>query len=295
MSCWNAGPFAGTDVRSACLGILAIPALTALTLVTLAGPAAAQSPEQPQLIIGMTGGFLTGPRLWRLDRQPVPVTWSGAIDSVSLQRLFRTGFVVGVGATLYRSPHIGYTVEVAFLGLPTESRCAPLGPYSYDPVGTNEQTCMTVQGRGISTSATTFQAGMTWRARPHTALQPYLRGMAGVAVLGGSFVTAEGVYALPVLDSTVLPTIHVRSLLDEPKPRTLTWVATLAAGVSLEVNPGNRVRFEVRDEVIDLPTATGPANPTFPLSAQVGSRIVHLPAFTVSLDLLLERARTRRY
>jgi len=271
--------------------------LAAVALTALAGRVAAQSPERPQLVIGMTGGFLTGPQLWRLNRQPVLVDWSGAIDSVSLQRLFRTGFVAGVGATLYRSPHFGYTLEIAFLGLPTESRCSPLGPaldpYAYDPRGLNEQTCLSVQGRGIATNAATFQAGVTWRAQPRAALQPYVRGMVGVAVLGGSFVTSEG---LAVSDTTPPQTILSRSLLDDRNPRGLTWVATLAAGVSLRVNEGYRVRFEIRDMVINLPVATGPSTATtYPPYAQVGSRAVHLPAFTVSLDLLMERERARRY
>ena len=265
--------------------------LAALALTASPGRATAQSSERPQLVIGITGGFLTGPQLWRLGRQLVPV-WSGAVDSVALQRLFRTGFVAGVGATLYRSPHFGYTAEIAFLGLPTESRCAPLGPFGLDPKHYNEQTCLSIQGRGLATNAATFQAGVTWRAGPRAALQPYVRGMAGVAVLGGSFVTTEG----SVADTTVSPTTLTRSFLDDPNPRGLTWVATLAAGASLSINPGYRIRFEFRDVVLSLPVATGPAIITTGLPyAQVGSRTVHLPAFTVSLDLLMERERTRRY
>lgn len=276
------------SVRHCTSALLATVALTAL-----AGRATAQSPERPQLVIGMTGGFLTGPQLWRLDRQPALVPSSGAVDTVSLQRLFRTGFVVGVGATLYRSPHVGYTMEVAFLGLPTESRCSPVRPYAYDPQTYNEQTCLTIQGRGIPTNAAALQVGVTWRAQPHAALEPYVRGMAGVAVLGGSFVASEG---FAVSDPTPPPTILPRSLLDDPKPGGLTWVATLVAGVSLRVNAGNRVRFEFRDMAINLPVVTGPsASTTSPLYAQVGRRIVHLPTFTVSLDLLMERERTRRY
>lgn len=267
--------------------------LAALALTASAGRVAAQSAERPQLVISMTGGFLTGGTLWTLDRQPVLVPSSGAIDSVSLQRLFRTGFVAGVGATLYRSPHFGYTGEVSFLGLPTESRCAPLAAYAYDPSNLNEQTCLSAQGRGLSTSTATFQAGVTWRARPSAALQPYVRGMAGIAVLGGSFVTSEG---FAVSDTTPPPIILARSLLEDRNPRSLTWVATIAAGASLRVNESSRFRFEIRDMVISLPVTTGPSAATAGVPyAQVGSRTIHLPTFAVSFDLLMERERRRRY
>lgn len=269
--------------------------LVTVALTALAGRAAAQSANQPQLVIGMTAGFVTGPQLWHLDRQLVSALY-GAVDSVSLQRLFRTGFVAGVGATLYRSPHLGYSVEIAFLGLPTESRCAPKGPYAPDPQHINEQACVTIQGRGIPTTAATFQAGLTWLARPRAALQPYVRGLAGIAVLGGSFVTTEGRVSLPSTDPTTPSAILGRSFLDDPKKGGLTWIATLALGASLRINEGYRVRFEFRDMVLNVPIPSGPSTLlTGPPYAPLGSRTIHLPGFAVWFDLLMERERVRRY
>jgi hypothetical protein len=269
--------------------------IAAVALTAGAGCAAAQSATRPQLVIGMTAGWVTGPQLWHVDRQLVPV-WSGAVDSVSLQRLFRTGFIAGVGATLYRTPQLGYSVEITFLGLPTESRCAPLGPYAADGQAINNRTCVAIQGRGVATTAAAFQAGLTWRARPSDALQPYVRGMAGIAALGGSFVTSEGDFTVPTADPTRPQTVLTRSLLTDPKTRVLTWVASLAVGASLRVNEGYRVRFEFRDVILNVPVPSGPSTLMVGQPyAPIGNRTVHLPGFSVAFDLLMERERVRRY
>jgi hypothetical protein len=268
-------------------------ALTAATLV--AGRASAQSRERPLLIISMTGGFLTGGELWRLPRQLAPVN-SGEIDSLALGRYFRTGYIIGVGATVFRSPHVGIAGEVAFLSLGTESRCAPLGPYAPDAQHVNEQACLSAQGYRLPTNATALQGGIVWRARPDAPVQPYLRAIGGLALLGESFVETRGFVAIPGVDTT-RPPVVTRSFLTERSRRELTWIATLSAGVILAVSPGTQLRFEARDVVLGLPVVTGPGSIDTALPiAPTRDRTVHLPAFAVSVDLILEPVRhPRRY
>jgi hypothetical protein len=279
-------------VRRASLRHIVVLALAA-ALVAEAAPA--QTRERPLLVISMTAGFLTGGKLWTLARQLAPVS-SGDMDSLSLGRYFRPGFVVAVGATLFRSPHVGITAEMAYLGLATESRCAPLGPYAFDSQFINEQACNSIQGYRLPTNAATLQAGAVWRALPGAQAQPYLRAVGGAALLGGSFVETRGLVAIPSAD-TSRPSVISRIFLTQSSRRELTWIATLAAGVLLDVSPGTQLRFEARDVLIRLPVPTGPGAIAAPLPvAPTRDRTMQVPSFTVSVDLILEPLRRpRRY
>jgi hypothetical protein len=279
------------------LRTVALSALTALASVLAADRASAQSRDRPLLVISMTAGFLTGGELWRLDRQLAAVGGgSSDIDSLALGRYFRTGFLAGVGATLFRSPHLGITADVTFLGLATESRCAPRGPYAFDTHHINEQTCISVQGNRVATNAAAIQLGAVWRALPGARTHPFLRVTAGAALLGGSFVETSGLVPNPSTDPTQ-PAILARFLLSEGSRREVTWIATLGAGVMFDVSPGYLVRFEARDVLMGLPVVTGPGSivAAYPV-AQTANRTVHLPAFAVTFDLVLEPVRRpRRY
>jgi hypothetical protein len=282
-------------VRRASPRSIALFALAALASVLGAGRALAQSGDRPLLIISMTGGFLTGGTLWTLDRQLAPVG-SGEIDSLALGRYFRTGYVASVGATVFRSPHFGIAAEMAFLGLGTESRCAPRGPYAFDPQHVNEQACLSAQGYRLPTNATALQGGVAWRALPEARVQPYLRVIGGLALLGGSFVETNGLLSVPTVDTT-RPSVVTRTFLTEDRRRELTWIATLSIGVILDLSPGYQLRFEARDILLGLPVVTGPGSIDVALPvAPTRDRTVHLPAFAVSLDLVLEPVRRpRRY
>jgi hypothetical protein len=274
-----------------------LPKIVVLALAATlgAGPASAQTRERPQLVISMTTGFLTGGKLWTLDRQLAPVS-SGEMDSLSLARYFRPSVVIAVGATLFRSPHVGITAEMAYLGLATESRCAPRGPYAFDSQFINEQACNSIQGNRLPTNAAALQAGVAWRVLPNAQAQPYLRAVGGAALLGGSFVETRGLVAIPGVDTTRPPVIS-RIFLTQSSRRELTWIATLAAGVLLDLSSGTQLRFEARDVLIGLPVPTGPGAIDAPLPvAPTRDRTLQLPSFTVSLDLILEPLRRpRRY
>jgi hypothetical protein len=203
--------------------------------------------------------------------------------------------VMGVGATLFRSPHFGYSAELTFLGVSTESRCTPPPVWAVDANSVNQQACTDIQGRSLRTSAAAVQLGLTWRPIATGAIQPYLRGVAGPAYLGGSFVEMSGTVTVPA-DSGQSP-FRIRTLLGDPNRRSLTWVATLAAGVTMAMGPGTQVRFEARDVVTDLPIATGPASTlTQGSPARTGSKVFHLLSFDIGLDIVLEQSRRpRRY
>jgi hypothetical protein len=269
-------------------------ALAASLLAVLSGPARGQSADNPQLVLSVTGGWITGGRMWHIARQEAAAP-NGALDTVGLERRFQTGFALGGGATLFRSPHVGYSAELTFLGVSTESRCAGPAQWAVDSQHENEQACSVIQGHVLRTSAAVIQLGLTWRPIATGRAQPYLRGVAGPAYLGESFVETSG--TILVTDATGQVFYPVKVLLGDPSPRGLTWVATLSAGITLAMSPGSRLRFEARDVIADLPVATGPGNPnSLGTPAQIGSRVFHLPSFAVGLDIVLERTRRpRRY
>lgn len=263
-------------------------------LAALAGPARGQSPDNPLLVLTISGGWITGGRMWLLPRQEETVA-GGALDTVGLERRFRTGVVMGLGAALFRSPHFGYSAELVFLGTGTESRCFPPAQWSADGNHINEQACDDIQGQNVGTSIVALEFGGTWRPIATGPVRPYLRLVAGPGYLGGSYVETSGTVAETTVSGT---TYYNRSFLDEPHHRTWTWVVTLGAGVTLRMSPDAQLRFEARDVVTNLPVVTGPSSPppaTTP--TQVTGKTFHLVSFAAGLDILLEQSarRTRRY
>ena len=263
-------------------------------LAVLAGPGRAQSAENPMLVLTITAGWLNGGQMWRLPRQEEAVA-GGALDTVALERRFRTGLVMGLGATLFRSPHVGYSAELVFLGTGTEARCTAPLQWATDGEHINQQACDDIQGQKVGTSAVALQFGATWRPIATGRIEPYLRGVAGPAYLGGSYVETSGQVVVP--SDTGESPFRIRTFLGEAHHRNWTWAATFAAGVMLRMSPGTQLRFEARDVVTRLSVATGPGNPLAAGSpAPVAGKTFHLASFTVGLDILLEESqRPHRY
>ena len=272
------------------------PLAAALLAAALAGPLRAQAGDQPNLIFTIAGGLSLAAPLWSLDKQAAavadyPVSQS---DTVALARRLRPGLTALLGATLFRSRHVGYTLEAAFFGLASEARCTVRDSFLTDTQRINEQTCTDLQGRHVPTNAVGFQAGAVYRFTARRIVEPYVRASAGFALLGNSFVETSG-----IVQSTSacagLPTCR-RFFLAEARRKEITWLVSLAAGTSLNLGPGYRFHAEVRDLVIALPVVTGAA-PVLSLdqTAQVGTRVRHIPVLTAGVDIVLERRHTRRY
>lgn len=272
------------------------PLAAALLAAALAGPVHAQTGDQPNLIFTIAGGLSLAGGLWSLDKQAAAVAGYPASqsDTVALARQLRPGLTALLGATLFRSRHVGYTLEAAFFGIASEARCTGQGPFLTDPERINEQTCTDVQGQHVPTNAVGFQAGTVYRFTARRTVEPYVRASAGLALLGNSFVETVG-----IVQSTTacagFPTCR-RFFLADPRRKEITWLVSLAAGASLDLGPGYRFHAEVRDMVTALPVVTGAA-PIFSQdqAAQVGTRVRHIPVLTAGMDIVLERRHTRRY
>ncbi|MGD0485349.1 MAG: hypothetical protein ABSB58_11980 [Gemmatimonadales bacterium] len=264
--------------------------LAAALLAALAVPVRAQSPDAPLLTITIHAGWITGGSLWHLPAQ-IASAGPDSSDIVALGRLFRPGFVAGVSASLFRSPHLGYTAAIDFLGISTESRCTGPAHWVFYGDNINQQACESIQGGSVRTSAVALEGGLTWRPIATGRVQPYLQALGGIAYLAGSFVETAATVYNPSADTSQSMFV-TRMFLGDPNHRSLTWVTTLSGGFTLEMSPGTQLRFAARDVITDVPVATGPGNPlVLDVPAQMGSKVVHLFSFTVGLDIVLEQSR----
>jgi len=266
----------------------------------LARPVQAQTAGQPNLIFTIAGGVLTGGDLWSLPRQLVysEQTGSGNVwDTAALGRKLHSGFLATLTATYFWTPHVALTAEAGFFGLENESSCAPVGAFNPTPFNNNQnaQACSGAQGANLPGNAEGLLAGLTYRVTTR-GVQPYLRAEIGAASLSSSFVETAG---QALVNDTTVSTVY---FLADENHKELTWMASLGAGLMLPLGPGYQLRFEARDIIISLPRPSGPATDTGRIAnvgalpdPPIGTRIVHVPSFTIGLDVVLEQRRGHRY
>jgi hypothetical protein len=262
-----------------------------------AGRLAGQTPDQPNLIFTISGGYLTGGgRLWSLPRQlalAVATPNGNAWDTVALGRRFAPGFAASLSATYFKSPHLGYTAEVGYFGIATVSECS--GSFAPTPSGQNQIACSSLNGENFRSDAVGLLGGLIYRFTKGGE-QPYLRAAGGLAILGSSFVEEAGT----VLTSN--GTANIVYFLSDRTHKELSWMVSLGAGMMLPLGPGYQLRIEARDVITALPYPTGPATDTTQIAGDnalpeppIGFRVVHLPTIMVGLDVVLERKRGHRY
>jgi opacity protein-like surface antigen len=273
-------------------------AVAALALLALSAPLAAQTPDQPTLIFSISAGYMTGGRLWSLDRQlAIAVAFPGANqwDTVALARDLAHGFAATLSATYFRTPHLGLSAEVGFFGIGTTSRCSPVGAFTLTAARENAQTCAALNGDNLRANAVGILGGLTYRLTKG-GVQPYVRVGVGPAILGGSFIEESA----DVLDANGDGVLVY--FLSDQNHKELTWMASLGVGLMMPLAPGYQLRAEYRNLITALPYPTGPALDTGVVAVgeglpqpPVGWRTVRIPTFTVGLDVVLERKRGHRY
>ena len=265
----------------------------AIGLSLLAAPLRAQSSSEPLLVFTIYGGLAEGRSLWTIPQQGLLVNGSAQQDTVLLARQLRPGLVAGLTGTLYRSPHLGVSVDIGYFGIGSEQRC--IGPLSYKPDSSNQnsQVCTNATGTHVGTNVVGFLAGATYRFAPGASVEPFVRLTAGPGLLGNSsFIETTGIF----FASGVCSAGCVEPLLVESNKPDVTWIVNASAGITVSAGDSYRIRMEFRDIITSLPVATGPRDPadnsSFPT---VSNSIKHLPSFLFGLDIMLERRRGRRY
>jgi hypothetical protein len=261
--------------------------LLAISLAAHAG--VAQTGSQPSLVLTIFAGAATGHSLWSIPRQPycLPTSCS-AIDPRDTLRLSRdvgSTLLAGAGATYFQSPHLGFTFEVFYLGIPLDDGCTGLF-YNADVENRNEQLCNFIASSALSSSAIAFFGGLVVRAAPTRAISPYVRAGAGLLSYSTGTVDMSGIF---VSNNTV----QSRAVIVDEKPKKGALTIQAAAGFTARLSPGYQFRFELRDVLSPLEYVTGAANDLGQVSK--ATRVHHRVALTLGLDIILEKKRGRRY
>ena len=268
-------------------------AFALLSLASPPPPAAAQEESQANLVLTILGGTVTGHDLWAVAKQPLGVQdGSGRVDTLGLSRTINSGLVLGAAATYFLSPHLGFHAELSYTAMPVDGQCVPvfINPdtmnVTFQDLHRNEQVCGDISGQAATGGAITVFGGVTLRAASRRSLSPYVRANLGVAVLSRSTIEMAGAYV-------VGSTIGVREVMTDRKPRPASVLVGAAAGFTAALGASYQFRFEVRDLIVSLDRATGPADGLG--NTPRASRYYHNLALTLGLDVVLEYKRGRRY
>ncbi len=261
--------------------------LVALVLCS-APAAAAQQSAQPNLVLTMFAGAVTGNGLWTIAKQPLCVFdatfgCSPQHDTLRLGRETTASITVGASMTYFPKPAFGFQVDVAYVGLPLTDACQML--FSNADT-TNQQICADIQGQSHSTGAVSVVVSGLARLAPHGGMSPYVRAGFGILSYDHSTVEMSGAFAY----GTAYP---VRLVIADTAPRRTSVSGVLGAGMTFALNPGYQFRLEAHDIIVNFPRPTGPADDR--ANPPTGSRSYHHLALTMGLDVVLEKKRGRRY
>lgn len=261
--------------------------------------AAAQTADRPNLVLTVFGGFRAGHSLWTLHNQPFVVidyvagnldSVPGQYDTLDISRQVTPSFVLGLTASYFRGPHLGFDAEMVFLGMSLDTRCAIRRYDPTDSADINPQLCGNITGATVPMSAVQFSAGVVVRATPNKSATPYIG-------LSGGFVTrARGTVATDGAFLDNAGGLNSFPVIADDKATRSDLSAQLAAGIMVPLGPGYQIRLEGRDVYTRLDYVSGLADPTeVPLHPPHAARYGHHLVFAVGLDVVLERKRGRRY
>ncbi len=267
----------------------ATAALVLLAALIAAPRVAAQQRAQPRMFLTINAGVVFGGELWTVERQPVAIlgiTGDAVFDTMRISRQLSPGLAAGLSATLYTSPHLGFSFEAMYLGQSTDDNCIMISENTaLDPQRRNFQTCRTINQIERSVATTGFYLGANYRFAPRGAFSPYLRLQGGVSIRSSSVVETFGAFA-------VNGQPQERLIIRDPDPTVVAPTAAISAGVMIPLSAGYSVNLEIRDHLIQMQRVTGPAVIGI---APTENYYKHSIAFTFGFSIVLEKKRGRRY
>ena len=260
------------------------PLLALVLIAASAAPVVAQrTHDESRLVVGITGGWIGGRSLWRVPKQPFVTEFIGETDTVGLSRSLGSNITLGVQGVYFPSPHIGYVGELTYMGMGLVDACKIL--YTQGSALTSG-ACNQLNGLNRSASATALMGGIYLRPLSHTAYQPYLKVLAGAALVPRSTANVDVAFG-PNLDSIIDFYVHTGA-------KQARLAGGLSFGVATAPSNGYQLRLELRQTWVQLPIITGPT-----LYQGLEPPTKHawkgLTSFTVGIDIVLERRRGRRY
>ena len=252
-------------------------------------PASAQTSPQPTILLTIFGGVVSGHGLWTVAKQPL-LFGTSQYDTVRISQSIEPTIIAGAGATYFPSPHVGFHIELSYLGLPVDAGCDSVF-FHPDAERKNGQTCDDIRQRSADGGAIAIFGGITFRAASRGVISPYARLNLGfvsesrstIEVAGG-YVTANGAF--------------VQEVVSDPQPRRSSVLLGAALGFTRPISPGYQFRWEARDQLVQQARLTGPATIPLPnggVTGPMASRLYHHFSMILGLDVVLEKKRGRRY
>lgn len=248
------------------------------------GTMQAQTNDEARLTLGIAAGFIGSKLLWDIPEQPV-FSALNEPDLFHLRREMRSDITVTGHVTYYSGPHLGITGEFTYLGLGTSDAC--------DIVHDNgslqlRAVCDALKGTLGTASTTVVNAGVVYRPLARSFLQPYFKGVVGVAFAPTSTVALRSYYG-QTGDTVLVLTIYKD---DSWKPIRPSW--TLGFGVSTAPSSGYQLHVEVRETWLTLGEVTSPTTGQGFLPEH-RSVLKGFPSILVGFDIVLAKQRGRRY
>lgn len=286
----DSGSQRATDGRAG--GVRRSVALGGVLVLLMAGtaPARAQTHDQARLIINVFGGFISGSNLWRVNGQPLyDYTFGGEpyIDTLTLRRTIRANPMFGARFLMFPGEHVGYFGEAFLLGMGYDDTCGR----TYESVSPrNAQVCESINRNQSPSSAVQVGGGVLFRTASQRRISPYARVGAGVGLSSRSPLAMDGTFNSPASDNQqVIVEVFAASNRSQLHP-----VVNFGAGFTTPVGRGYQMRWEVRDNIVGVNTASGPTS----IDGEVPEsslRFRHRFSIEVGFDVVLERRPGRRY
>jgi hypothetical protein len=244
----------------------------------------AQTNDESRLTFGISAGYIGSRTLWDIPAQSIAAAFDPP-DLFHLHRETHSDISLSGHFAYYPSPHIGFAGEFTYVGLGTADSCSIVQDGG-DPE--LQAACGALQGTYGSASTTLIQAGMIYRPLTRSFLQPYFKGLAGIAFTPSSTIQMISNYG-SIGDTALIITIYEDPDWKELRP---TWTA--AIGVSTASNAGYQLHVEARESWLPLGVVTGATSGQgfIPPHKTV---LVGFPSILVGFDIVLEKRRGRRY
>ena len=266
--------------------IRALAAIAAALLAACATPAAAQrTGDRARLVFTVSGAYIQGRGLWTVESQPVQeiITGGGTpvTDNMRLNRSINGTLGAGFSGMYFPGENLGLTADFLLLGLGYDDSCQLLGPAQSTR---NAPVCQDIDEQDKSAAAVTVSAGGVFRFFSREFISPYARVNAGLLFSNQSSILTQG-----VTNSGALLTIF-----DDEKRTRVSPALALGVGATMQIGRSYHLRWEVRDNIVGIEAVTGP--PDAPRFVPPHERqYKHLFSVLVGIDVVLERARGRRY
>lgn len=256
--------------------------LLALLVLPLALLGAQRTNDESRLVVGLNVGYIKGGALWHTD-QPIRSD-TDTPDVFRLSRQLRSDISVGGHLTYFPRPTMGLTGEISYIGLGTLDDCLIVTPPASD---FNRRACATLSDKKRAASAISAMGGVVWRPLPRAKVQPYVKAMAGLALIPRSTTTVTAFFS-DGLDDFALPVYA------EDGSKAVTPAGALALGFATAANNGYQFSVEFRASAVQVQVVDGPS-PVGDLTPPVSSEWQLLPTLTVGFEIVLEKRRGRRY